>query len=191
MKEEYPNTISQNENGYIIGGENKLIKFANYFKIIFLILIITIGMNSIDFRNFEFNLDNLKLLIPIAIFYLLLIQILFRDRKVYINNDKIIFIDGIKPFKQEFIVEKNDIKEISINYEFNDDNKDRKYYGNDRFYNIDLIDKKLNAYRFFQSRQYNDELLKFANSLSKIMKINLNDRSDKEGFGTIYRERKI
>jgi len=55
-------------------------------------------------------------------------------------------------------------------------------------YNVDLIDKNLNAYRIYQSLDYTDELKTFAKNISEIINVELIDKNNVEGYMNIFRK---
>jgi hypothetical protein len=105
---------------------------------------------------------------------------------ISIKEQKISFKYGLflKKIKEINIEE---LKEISINNAPAEiPNRAKKVIG--KKYNVDLIDKNLNAYRIYQSLDYTNELKYFANNISKIINIELIDKNNVEGYMNIFKK---
>jgi hypothetical protein len=105
---------------------------------------------------------------------------------INIKKQKILFKYGLF-FKKIKEVDIGDLKEISINNAPADiPNRAKRIIG--KKYNVDLIDKNLNAYRIYQSLDYNNELICFANNISKIINLDLIDKNNTEGYINIFKK---
>jgi hypothetical protein len=112
------------------------------------------------------------------------------------NDTKEIIIDIKKQkisFKYGLFIRKikeiniGELKEISINNASADiPNRAKRIIG--KKYNVDLIDKNLNAYRIYQSLDYTNELIIFANNISKIINVELIDKNNVEGYMNIFKK---
>jgi hypothetical protein len=105
---------------------------------------------------------------------------------INIKKQKISFKYGLF-FKKIKEINIEELKEISINNVPADiKNRAKRIIG--KKYNVDLIDKNLNAYRIYQSLDYNNELINFANNISKIINIELIDKNNIEGYMNIFKK---
>ena len=103
-----------------------------------------------------------------------------------IKEQKIMFKYGLF-FKKVKEINIGELMEISIN---NTPavipNMAKRIIG--KKYNVDLIDKNLNAYRIYQSLDYVDELKTFAKNISEIINVELIDKNNVEGYIKIFKK---
>jgi len=148
-------------------------------SILFLIALLSIIK---DITNYPFHF----------IFYLSMFTLL-----IYLSNDIKEIYFNIKEqkiiFKYGLFVKKNkeinirELNEVSINNSPADiPNRAKRIIG--KKYNVDLIDKELNAYRIYQSLDYTDEMKEFAHNVSKIIGVKLMDSNNVEGHIKIYKK---
>jgi hypothetical protein len=153
------------------------------------------------------------LLLLCSFIFLIMIFLIIKDKKynlfyilfyvsifvtlIYIANDTKEIIINIKKqnilfkyglfFKKIKEINIGDLKEISINNAPADiPNRSKRIIG--KKYNVDLIDKNLNAYRIYQSLDYTNELIYFANNISKIINVDLIDKNNVEGYLNIFKK---
>ena len=193
MAEKYFKEIIPVEDGYEIGRKNPYQKFAHVIGIIFIAVIVYLVWTSIDFKKNIFDMRNLKYIAAFLIFYTVLIINVFGESLVHLDekSKELIFTDSTGPFRRKVVVTLDSVRELNINHEIENDYDRKHNNGATTFYNIDLIDRELNAYRFFQSRQYDEELLDYAARLGDLLKVELTDTHYKEGYGSVYRKRII
>jgi hypothetical protein len=153
--------------------------FSLFYSIIFLIIIF------FQIKDKEYNL--LYILFCVSMFVVLMYAA--NDTKeiiINIKEQKISFKYGLF-FKKNKDINIGEIKEISINNAPADiPNRARRIIG--KKYNVDIIDKNLNAYRIYQSLDYTNELINFANNISKIINIELIDGNNIEGYMNIFKK---
>jgi hypothetical protein len=133
----------------------------------------------------EYNL--LTILFCVSMF-VTLIYVANDTKEIIINikKQKISFKYGLF-FKKIKEIDIGELKEISINNSPAEiPNRAKRIIG--KKYNVDLIDKNLNAYRINQSLDYTDVLVNFANNISKIINVELIDRNSVEGYKNIFKK---
>jgi hypothetical protein len=103
-----------------------------------------------------------------------------------IKEQKITFKYGLF-FKKIKEINIGELKEVSINNTPADIfNMAKRIIG--KKYNVDLIDKNLNAYRIYQSLEYVDKLKAFAKNISEIINVELIDKNNVEGYMKIFKK---
>ena len=176
--------IKLNDDQFLIKNYNKYRKLFAYLlllcSIIFLVMIF-LFINDIK------NIPLFLLFYPVSVF-IILIYIANDVKEIILNikEQKIIFKYGLF-FKKMKEINISELKEISINNAPADIfNRAKRIIG--KKYNVDLIDKNLNAYRIYQSLEYVDELITFAKNISEIINVELIDRNNVEGYMKIFKK---
>jgi hypothetical protein len=173
--------------------DKKSRKISKYISlIIFLMILYFITTIYISYRNYKIiNIDGDILYSLLVLILTLVIYIFFafyiKEIFININEQKIIFKYGFLSLRKIRIIDINELKEISIN---NTSGKVGRYVTLNGIvnYNVDLIDKNLNAYRLYQSRAYNNDLIIFAKRISEIINIELVDKNNVEGYKNIFKK---
>jgi hypothetical protein len=176
--------ITLNDGLFMVKNYKKYRKIFTYLfllcSIIFLAFILLITR---DIKNY--------LLFPIFYFASMLIILIYIANDVKeiifnINEQKIIFKYGLF-FRKTKEIGIGELNEISINNTPADIyNRAKRITG--KKYNVDLIDKNLNAYRIYQSIDYTDELKTFAKNISGIINVELIDKNNVEGYMKIFKK---
>ncbi|GHU03152.1 hypothetical protein FACS1894147_06590 [Spirochaetia bacterium] len=138
----------------------------------------------VDFENTIIQLQVLFKIVICAIIIFCIIYTILNNSKIKITEKDIAFCIGKRPFFENIKIELDKIKEISINYEMDSKGEEELTY----YYNLDLIDYNFNAYRIIQSKNYNS-ICEFGNKIEKIIKKELVDKNDIEGYGHIFNKR--
>ncbi|GHT99299.1 hypothetical protein FACS1894142_6730 [Spirochaetia bacterium] len=153
-------------------------------KISKIIILLFIGLINI-LVDFEDIIKPFNIMIKICICVIIIcyiIDVIFYDFTIKITPKDIIFHIGKKLFLKKIKIGMNKIKEISINYESEEDE------GLTYFYNLDLIDNEFNAYRIIRSTNYNN-IYDFGKKIEKIVEKKLVDENGIEGYGNIFKKR--
>ena len=176
--------IKLNDDLFLVKNYKKNRKLFAYLlllcSIIFLVWILLIIK---DIKNYPLFF----LFYPISMF-IVLIYIANDVKEIIFNikEQKIIFKYGLF-FKKIKEININELKEVSINNAPADIfNMAKRIIG--KKYNVDLIDKNLNAYRIYQSLNYVDELKAFAKNISEIINVELIDKNNVEGYMKIFKK---
>jgi hypothetical protein len=173
--------------------DKKSRKISKYFSLLFFlvilyfIIIINIFYKDYKITNIDWDILYSLLVSIIALMVSIFFAFYIKEIFININEQKIIFKYGFILLKKIKIININELKEISID---NTSGKVGRYVTLKGIvnYNVDLIDKNLNAYRLYQSPFYNDELIIFAKRISEIINIELIDKNNVEGYKNIFKK---
>ena len=196
----YSKEIVQCAAGYIIKNYKKS-KIISHSIMLFLThFLVFIYLGQIIYDIIKNNRIEASIIFPICFIVGLYYGYFtaFNDiRSIFINintwDKNIIFRYGLFPFTRTKKIEINSIKEISINHSTSKYTPIFIMYAGNRtiketIYNVDIIDKELNAYRLYQSTVYNDDLINYSKAIGEIIKVGINDQNDKEGNKNIYKK---
>jgi hypothetical protein len=176
--------IKINDGVFLVKNYAKNRKLWAYFLLLLAIIFLVLTFSFIRDKDY------------VGLFFGVSMFILF----IYAANDVKEIIFNIKEqkisFKYGLFIKKvkeiniGELREISIN------NSPAVYGGRATKkegikYNVDLIDKNLNAYKIYESDDYTDELKTFAKNISEIIKVELIDKNNVGGHMNIYKKRKI
>jgi hypothetical protein len=171
--------------GYMLC-EKKVNKIALRIISIIILVFIGLGIIIIDFNELNFIVGIIFRTITFMVILLKIYEIIFLHTDIKIFKDRIVFhIHSKLLISHKIEIKRDDIKEISINYEIEHDEGGIIYY-----YNLDLIDKIYNAYRLNISTDYNN-IYNYGMKIAKILDLKFVDKSYVEGYGNIYNKRII
>jgi hypothetical protein len=182
--------IKLNDGLFLLNRYNKKSrKIFKYFSLVIFLYLIIIFIFFGNHKITDIEEDILYLLLPLIVILIVSIFFAFYVKEIFINinEQKILFKYGFLLLTKIKIVDINELKEISIN---NISGKVGRYVTLKGIvnYNVDLIDKNLNAYRLYQSMTYNNELISFAKRISEIINIELVDKNNIEGYKNIFKK---